>query len=318
MSSTRTSARGFTLVEMLVALALSSVITTAALEAFVAVSRLTRRSEQEAYADQEAKLLSDYVMSTVQQTGGGNIRPWMGVAVDDNCSTSVTVNGQTMPACDSSDRLHVAVVSPTASQCTVTSVVGNTVTSPTGSCCLNNAEFLNQSVVVFTAGSGEWRADRCTAINTGTCTCTLTGNASAYGNFNGSTNFASGWITPGTTDSFFLDPTTQTLKLLSDSDNNGTPEITELADRVADFQVQLGFDTDGDQQVDRFQAGYSGVTNSQLREVRIGIIVAAPVPARETSSRAQLFNGPVRSATRGKYMRAVSTRSVFRNLNIFF
>jgi hypothetical protein len=42
------------------------------------------------------------------------------------------------------------------------------------------------------------------------------------------------------------------------------------------------------------------------------------VPARETSSRAQLFNGPVRSATRGKYMRAVSTRSVFRNLNIFF
>ncbi len=316
-------ARGFTLLEMMAALAISGIIAAASMTAFIGISHATRRVEQQAHADAEAKQLVDYLMGSVQQAGGGLVRPWMGIAIDDNCTTSLTVAGQTLPACDGSDRLHIATPDPDGNQCTIVSVSGSTITSTgTGAtCCLNATDFEKKPLLIMagdsTASAGEWRTDFCDVVDTTACTCTLKGDSAYQTAGAGTADFSGGVMTAGNTLSFFLDPPSGVLEMLS-SEDDGTPAISELADHVGDLQVELGFDTTGDQVVDLEQPGYASVDRTLLRMIHVGIIASVPVPVRETRSSAQLFDGPVRSATHGRYFHAISTRATLRNLNLFY
>lgn len=335
--------RGFTMIEMLVALAISGVVAAAAIMAFVSLARATRRIEQQAHADDEVKVLTDVIMTRVQQAGGGQLRPWMVLEVDDNqglaCQTPLTLGAVTLPACDlsgsNSDRLHV-VIGADATQCTINTVVPSTnaitqARSPTASCCVNATDFDDRSLVLVGAdgslAAGQWTTSFCTHVDPGNCACNTTpalnGYASPLVQAGTVPNLLDGGVMmPGTTLTYFLDHTTGILSYVSDEDNDGVVEVSELADHVADFQVQLGFDTDGDQVADLYSNGYptgaGAPARSQLRSIRLGIMIAAPVPTRDTPSSATLLNGGAITHARGVYLRKVQTTATLRNLDLFF
>ena len=333
MAGVSISRRAFTLLEMMAALAISSVIATAAIVAFVNVSRSTRRVEQQAHADEEAKLLVEYLVSNAQQAAGGSVRPWMGIQVDNNtsaaCAATVTIGAIVVPVCNGSDRLHILMLDPTPAQCTIqTAAAGSVTVCPgaagcAGTCCLVAAQHQGKDIVLVPPeggpDQGQWRSTFCTAVNAAACSCALGGGQSAYSTPGaGAAAYSAGVLTVGTTWTVYLDRSDGILRLVADTNGNGTPDLVELADHVADFQVQLGFDTNGDQVVDVYQAGYGGMSAANVRMINLGVIVQAPVAARDTLSKAQLFDGPVRSAARGFYLRASASKATLRNLDIFY
>ena len=109
------SPRAFTLMELMVAIALAGVISAATTAAFMGLYRAQKRLEQQAEADQEAKFLLDVLLSRAQQAGGDQIRPWDALVVENNCAAA-TIGGVSLPACGGTDRVHLLRLDPSVPQ----------------------------------------------------------------------------------------------------------------------------------------------------------------------------------------------------------
>ncbi len=76
--------RAFTLLELLVATTMAIVVVTAATVAIFIIIRALNQSGQSSAADNEAQLVAEYLVSQLQGIGGGAVRPWMAVVVNNN------------------------------------------------------------------------------------------------------------------------------------------------------------------------------------------------------------------------------------------
>ena len=122
-------AAGFSLIELMVAMAISGIVVASATSAMLMIFRATSRAEQQADADENAKLLLDHLLGKVQQVGGGSVRPSMAIRIDDNCTTTLEVGDTTLPACDESDRIHFLEIDDSIPECTITTFNGVTPSS---------------------------------------------------------------------------------------------------------------------------------------------------------------------------------------------
>jgi Tfp pilus assembly protein PilE len=78
----RRKARGVTLLELMVASAMALLVVTAATSAILLIIRTLNRSGQSSAMVAEVQLLSEFLVAQLQGVGGGAVRPWMVVAVE--------------------------------------------------------------------------------------------------------------------------------------------------------------------------------------------------------------------------------------------
>lgn len=312
--------RAFTLMELMVAIALAGVISAATTSAFIGLYRAQKRLEQQAEADQEAKFLLDVLLTRAQQAGGEQIRPWDALVVENNCA-GTSIAGVSLPSCGGTDRVHLLRLDASVPQALLlTGAPGGfdgSVFRGTGagsSCSLASS---GGRTGLLVAKTGEMRPATCTGLNTSSCTCVDPGSASGFKNDTPSTNFDGGVFAVGFIETYYVE--NGVLKVLADKDGDGVGEVEELADRVADFQVDFGFDTDANFSVDGFSAVIDGGhPKTSMRMVRAGIMLDVPAPARDVPTRAQLIGGAVKSKPRGSYLYATQAKVVLRNLDLFF
>lgn len=316
--------QAFTLMELMVAIALAGIISAATTSAFMGLYRAQKRLEQQAEADQEAKFLLDVLLSRAQQAGGEQVRPWDALVVENSCS-GTTIGGVTLPGCGGTDRVHLLRLDTTVAQAQLLTgpphgVAGSNFRGTgTGSTCSLSA--MSDRFGVLVAKTGEMRPAQCTSltVSSGNCMCTDPGSASGFRNDGAvaGTDFDGGVFAVGFVETYYVE--NGVLKVLTDKDGDGTAEVEELADRVADFQVDFGFDTDANFSVDGFSAVVdAGHPKTSMRMVRAGIMLDVPAPARDVKSTAQLIGGAIKTKPRGSYLYATQAKVVLRNLDLFF
>lgn len=322
-------AKGFTLVEVLMALAISSVVLTIAFQVLVNMTGSIRALEQGALASDEVGLLSEYMLEKLMCVGGDTIRPWAAVWVEDDfCG-------------DGTDRFTIVELEDHSLQCTFSEFDGTTLsTGDTKDCCLTEVFVKQQVIVVSGSGdeNGHWASKTVTAVDTKRCTATMEeGQARVLDNLPpDDAVWGGGSVAVVRVRSVWLDATTDELKFTEDGDGDGTLETTVVADHIIDLQGALGFDvspwdwrvTDTGGRDDEWlynvegevlgkseTPGLEAARRDDLRLIRVGLVVGAPAKGLANRSTAQVLNGPVR-VRKGWVLRPFVATTSLRNFDV--
>jgi prepilin-type N-terminal cleavage/methylation domain-containing protein len=329
--------QGFTLVETMIAMGLMSLVALGASKLFITGISQLHRVQVRASLNDEAKTLGSYLISRVQGVGGGVVRPWAGIWVEDACGVR---NG--LPDCSGSDRLSLATADATLPECQVQSINASNhviVNLVSGICCMT-AAYANRQAVV-TAGITYHVQYFVTNVDTAGCSADLV-PGQAFGGLNSPPPALSGWNNGGLTiaqvSTFYVDMSTHYLNEYQDLDNNGAidpGEVNPVSDRVADLQLALAYDsnpTDGQVPITYDTAdewlydatgagealGSGGLVNAKpslLRMAAVGVVMAQ-VNQKAAKGGAFALNGPMRSNPGWQYRNSLSFAR-FRNLDLF-
>ncbi len=326
-------ARGFTLVELLVTLAISSVIISAAVSGIVALNKQVISLERRAALHTEAKLLTEYFVSDLQAAGGGSFRPWSMIHVDNDFNDS------------GSDRIVLAEVDEDLGECAIVGRSGSganfTMSHPAdGVCCLSvpsTTAWSNRTVMAVNKNGSIVKIMKSNNANASSCKINFPPGhggsvADELAKLPGDdTDFVDGAIAVVRIKKVYVDHTTHQLILEEDADSDGTLETHVIADGVYDLQAALGYDEDSDRTIrdtndtaDEFlfnhpsdEMGTGGLTEAKvtdLRMIQIGLIVG--VRMQGSNGSAQTFDGPVRTAT-DTLLSATQGRAFLRNLSLY-
>jgi prepilin-type N-terminal cleavage/methylation domain-containing protein len=276
---------GFSLLELMIALAMATAVAAAALMASAQIGRSMSDTRRRVLAFDEAKRIVEAVISEFQQSGGNPLSPAQALVVENG--TCSPINGQTeeatIPACDGQDRIVVTAVRTTfidstgaersLGSCEVESVTGSVLhlrKDDGGLCrCLfpetpvgrGNSDdepspFSRSTVVLVRDSDGQMVPLRLKGTVAG---CAMLVAPPAPGETTPA--LAPGSIVPVTRRHFFTRPDltlpgARQLVVWTDvgngvSEPDGKPSLDELslvADHVFSFQVALGYDAgdDGD------------------------------------------------------------------------
>lgn len=317
--------RGFSLMEILVALAIGGIVTAVATGVTVQFNKTMTRLNKQSEVGVEARLLLDRLSARVQQVGGGAVRPWDAIELEDGAAGSCSSAALGMPACNGADRLRFLELYSDASECVALGGSGSTVNFNPAACCLTMTEHNARNMVYVPSAGGGWKSSFCTAtVTSGTCRC----NMAAGGGFDStnvssfSASYAGGVVAVARTSALYLDRAAGLLYALESPDGattSGAPRVArELADRVVDLQFQLGFDESPvDGHVDTWRHNIPAGSRSQLRVVRIGVIVSGPTPGTAGGDTISVLDGPARTVPAGQTYRAAQTDVQLRNVLIF-
>jgi prepilin-type N-terminal cleavage/methylation domain-containing protein len=355
-------ARAFSLLEVAVASVIAGIVAVAALSAFAVLNRQLVRLQAETAASDDAKTLVDFLVSDLQAVGGGNVRPWMAMHVDNGDDASFANRcsnfGQTI--CGPADRVTYGLLIPTSnSVCRIAAIDdgSKTVTGDgTGAnCCLSLmmlragydarvppattptlADLKLHTVAVSTGGLN--RQLSLENVDATACTAKFSaGPLAAADDAPGLiTQFVDGTVSAVHIRTLYLDESTRELRSFEDKrDFNGDDvivspdEVETVASNVHDFQVQLGYDSDGvtpgiivdrSSPTDEWQfnaPGDGAFAANGLRMTAVGIIVGVNVKDPSYSSSAQVIGGAEKVAT-GFHLRGAMGRAALRNIFVFF
>lgn len=323
--------RGFSLLEMMVAMAMAGVLAASAIGAGMAIHNVLADTRHRVVVWDEAKRLEEALLSRVQEAGGDPMAAYQSVIVEDNC---VADAARLLPTCAGADRLTILSARAGTKTCEVNPVgatLKDTTTSP-APCCID-ATFVGPAVLL--AFDGDVVSLDLHSPNTSSCQVTA-----PMGQGNPSPKALKPGVLAmlGNVETIF--PRSKgsngeyELMVWTDvgSPGNGQVDATELqlfADRVYDFQIALGYDSspeDGDvvdanSSTDEWVGNAeavtglpTGVSASQLR--MIDIAVAIGVPSSRVNTSAQLLNRSTPVAPVDVYLAATRGQVGFRNLNL--
>ena len=307
------TSRGFTLVEVMIAVGISSIlaVATMSLIAWGMESQNTTKMHAEMSAD--LLLMHDYFARVIPNGGGQSLGLWSSFWAENNCAAP-----DVFPDCNGSDRLSI-INATTELSCRVVSwtTVGiNTVFTldASGGCCLNTVPLNNSQVLMTNNGSFSQRY--ASLANPAACTVVLEPGPMAGHDFNATpptADWTNALITPVAVSTYYLNSATNEF-FVANYRNNGTgatdKEVLAMADQVLDFQISLGFDmnpTDGellDSQDntdewlynvagESFGAGlFTENTRSTFKAITIGLIMAARGKGRPAGK--LILDGPER------------------------
>lgn len=333
MRQTRLGA--FSLLELMVALAISSLVITVATSVVVSINRSISSTRNTSLVHEEAKLLAAYLGDLARNVGGETLRPWDSVDVENDCDAR-----DGFPDCQGSDRITLVAYDGDLGSCTLVEKAGGKLiaekidTDGDGvgdTCCLEMVGF---------DGEQKWKKweDKTAQIRNrdgkkesvrlkkadATDKCKLEFHVKKG-------NLASliGASMTGTKETtYFLDHSTHELMEFVDGNDNDQIDAGEtrvLADHVYDFQVSLGFDVNSDGRLDDSQSNtdewlYNTTGETMpatwslpsLRMISIGIVVGTPNPGTVGQSGIQLMDGPATSVP-GVLLNSSLSRLYFRN-----
>lgn len=316
--------RGFTILELLVAMTMSAVVATAAISATVALQRSFAGARDRLARVDDARLLLEPLVDRVRLAGGGLVRPWQAISV--SCAPD---GRQTLPVCDPADRrrhLHFLELE-SAGQGIVDGVVGGSVTVRlNGGACPLSAEngFSGRTDVVLVPperhlaalGGAVWLTASCDVVSPCGCALSnigLTGfnppPATAIANV-----FVGGVIARGVSTSIFVVPETGALTMLRDFNGGGVANRVTLGPRARHFDVRLGYDLDGDGDIDSVVADPDLARQGALRTVRLGLGLGQPAKDG-LAEQAPLFGATVGQP--GEHTIVVEATAVPRATGVF-
>lgn len=355
-TSTRRRRFGFSLLELAISMAIAGIVVAAASTVAVNVMRVLKLQGKMSIADQDARRLVDFVVGRMQASGGGAVRPWMGLWLEEECAAR-----DGMPECSGHDRLTVIDVDTTRNTCTIASVSASSISfvpEADGSCCydwpaealpdlLFPDQFSGQSLMLVN-GRDVWTMVVPTAPIAGTCTYGLTGvrplaawsdaQTTLVGVFDGGTAVAAAPRTlyiddlPSAAAALPVEtqPPTHLVEWF-DRNQNGVLEANEKSivfPGIYDFQVSLGYDEPEDGAVvdqgtatdewrgNATESGPFSLSPSSLRMGGVGVVVGVKAVEPGRKS-AQVLNGPTVTKSSAVLRRAVG-KAMLRNVAVFY
>jgi prepilin-type N-terminal cleavage/methylation domain-containing protein len=311
--------RAFSLVEVMVALAIAGVVLAAALTTTVALQGSLRSSRVVGEMTSEAGFALEHLLRPLRVAGADAVRPWQ--AISTSCQNDPRF---TLPPCTADrGRLHVTRIEPGRSL----RIVAATSTSVTlaaradGSCPVPlGPVVLFPSEATSTAMQGPaWRARRCTAAASSGCGCTLSDTPKAGFDAAVTTavtdaQLAGGTLMPARVFTYYVED--GYLMALADVDGSGTAASTPLVPRVERFATRLGYDGDVDGRVDAAVAAVQPAVLDRLRLVRVGLVLGAPAGSSSSSSSSVPFLGGTVTIP-GRRLVVVEGNGVVRATGIF-
>jgi hypothetical protein len=268
------------------------------------------RTQQTTLVSSEAKMLNEYISDSLWAAGGGSLRTYSSIWVDNNYQNT------------GSDRIISARLQKYANQCGIVLLNGAILTSTFSGtqCCLSDA-FLHRQVILVSGAAdnnAHWESRYVESINPVLCQAQLT--TGQVPSINVSPTNPSAWIdgtlTVANLQILWLDHTRDELKVDDDYDGDGQLETRVVADRVIDLQAALGYDvppwdwhirdTGGNDDEWLFNAsgdtlgapgvqGLATAKRTDLRMIRFGVTVGSAVKGFTTIHAHRLLDGPTRS-----------------------
>ena len=321
--------RAFSLLEMMVAMALAGIIAASAIGAGTAINRVMVDSRRRVVVWDEAKRVEEALLSRVQEAGGDPLAAFQSVIVEDNCAADAARN---LPDCFGADRITIVTTRADVPSCKVVALGATLRGDPPSTCCITSA-FTGPALVV--------RPDKFITVslhNPNIPSCQVTappgqGNPTPQSLIDGTlalvtieTIFprrkgANGeyellvWKDAGTPGNGRVDP----------------DELQLFADRIYDFQIALGYDSSPEDSdvVDTTSSSDEWLGNaepipatlptsmvsSQLRMIDIAVVVGVPAE-RFTDNPVKLHNRAVAVQPNKIYLAATRGQVTFRSLNI--
>lgn len=246
-------ASGFSLVELMASIAVLSVISATAIAAFSNFAHVQTEIQKKAMVDETAKFSANRLTRDWQTVGGGVLRPWDSIWLEDNCGPRLS-----LPGCGGSDRLTLVSIRmipsselETFPECTILGSTGtNMEVSGTPNCCLTD-HHRHTHAIVSHALNGYRKAVFINSVNLDSCTLKYSESPQLTGlNDQGSAEDGWDWngahLTVVTPKTYFLNPQEQNLYSWTDSNNNGIHQDEETSIITYDLhalQVALGYDS---------------------------------------------------------------------------
>jgi prepilin-type N-terminal cleavage/methylation domain-containing protein len=276
--------RGFTLLELMVSMALVSVILTAVVSAFGTMSSILSRTERQSELRSRAKALSDFFVSDLQLVGGGAVRPHMALHVENNVANARGAYPSSTDGPRTSDRLSYVRVLPGLVDCALTTASADITSSggdfktatitvkvpkpvaPDTGCILSGTwvnklvhltkdDFYSQRYV--SSFTGDVTTGWTVTLKPGVYPASSTGEATKTAAEVLGT-FAGGVLTRVAVVTVYLDVATHRLMAHINADDQNADSVAispgesaVLAHDVYDFQALLGYDVDGDARLPR-------------------------------------------------------------------
>ncbi len=329
-------ARAFSLVELMVAVAIAGAVSAAAIMSVVAVSSVLGRTRDVAVIDDNAKQLTEFFVASVQGAGGKGIRPWAGLQVVDRNNPTT-----------GSDTLIIVRADPVVPECAIVGRPGagavmELAKDETGTICCNTAAHANRKLMIVTPDGNEWGVAVSNNSNTSSCHVNFPpggGGVDVDATMSklpsNQDNFVGGLLVVATSERWFRTTANELIRERDDNDDGviSADERIVAAEDVFDFQVAEGYDVDGDGIIfddggpdDEWFGNNAGDTKAsgvlqdvpvdRLRMLQIGVIVGVPDGSSVAAPAVSLLDGPARSAP-GTLLRAANGRAYLRNLLTF-
>jgi hypothetical protein len=338
---TDVNARGFSLLEFAVAMAVSLAVLSMAIVLLVQIGHALNTAETAAKVDANAKVLIDMLVTRTQGIGGYGIRPHAAISVE---RQGCLARGP-LPPCGNADRMTLVVTSaddpvvnvtrPTATTLSTTATCG----AADNVCCFvqdddgNAVSYVDRTLFLWQADGSSYQPVKSTTL--AGCTLSFTEVADLAPDLTVA-GFTAGTLHAVRVETYYLDEAAGSLVHWVDADLDnafGADESSVLARGVLDFQLALGFDVDGDGVVaddgtvddewlgnaaaDTFgSGGLAGADRVDLRLGAFGVVIGQRAPYAETMTASVLDGLPVSLDRR--VIRANLGQALFRNLNIFF
>lgn len=348
-------ARGFNLIEVAVASAMAGVISIAAISAFASLNRQLVSLHAQSTANDSAKSVIDLLTNEMQSVGGGAIRPWMAIWVENGTSTNDSTRDEAFkpPEDIGSDRVTFATLIDAAPACTITSMkTSSLVADSVGkNCCLDemfdkaSLEGSGDTLLLAYLVAGKQhrqvalrRTKGCSAeISPGPLAVldVVTGAAPKAPD----AGFVGGRIVATEIRTIFLSEGDLLMFHQLQNFSSTAPKLVDgtvglVATNVHDFQVQLGYDENRDSRISDDNAlddewlfnvddeapvvvaPSAGFDARTLRMVGIGVIIGVRVGSVSTPSSARIVGGGVITSDEA-WLRSAMGRVSLRNLFIF-
>jgi len=344
--------RAFSLLELMVALALSAVVGAAATSATVAIYGSIVGMEQQTFAQEEAKTLLDALSTEIIQLGGGDVRPWQAISNGcfiDSSGGAVSVGGTTCTGVTGGGSIAFLDLNDGGGQCRVSVATATTLTNADTTCCVtaaNGFAATGVNIVVVPAypasgpqSGGGWRTFRCVPLAAPACGCTITplpggADLAPVGSFPFPAAYSGGVMATGEAVSWLFDKPNHTLSEVRDANADGIVETRVLSDRVFDMNLSYGYDGQPEDGVLDFtisgptwQAAFdtrsTSVTTTTndptaVRMVRLGVLTGSPVAQSSNKVPSASLLGNPTVTTPGFYLQQAQTAVTLRNMLVFY
>ena len=328
--------KGISIIEVMLTLSIGVFVLTATLSLARVLLTQSQDLMRSGSGYQAQTLLVEYFTDKIQGIGGGIMRPWAAVRVEDNDCPALGV----IPACNGSDRLYLAKLKRNInSACisiedsTATEIIFH-VNELTGECDCDILGYANSQIFVESG----LRYQHLKVLSVDASACIIQTEPGFLAHIDTAiVNWRNALVMPTDISIIFLDTDTQILKLAQDLNGDqifSQNEILEIADQVYDFQVSLGFDRSpedgvishgpnaaqdewfGNHTNEQMGSGvWSGVERGQLRALMVDILIGDRDRTRGGNT-LRVQNGTQKSFD-GILLNRVNFSVYFKSLGIF-